>query len=348
MPGWMDTRVGRRQMRSSPFAQAAPSLIKLGYSPLPIMPPDAPNTGAGKAPALSGWQKYCNEAPTSFFVAGHSRAPAMGVGVATGFGGLVAVDIDGYDAIIGPILSALPPAIVIKIGRKGLTAFYRSIVPMKSRSYNDTNGIRLLDFLSGGRQTVIPPSIHPDTGHPYYWWTDATLEDTPLEALPVLTGEHRAAMEEVLRSFGWQPDTPPTARWETFAGPAAFPDSALPFRAVNDAALAKLTTWVPHLGLPKCHRVGGGRFAAVAEWRLSSTGRALHLREPNLSFHRDGIKDFGTGETYSPIDVVMEARRVTNADALLWLAPLVGVPLDDPEDAALASRIIAAAMKKKA
>jgi Bifunctional DNA primase/polymerase, N-terminal len=332
----------------SPFALTAPALIARGYSPLPILPPDAPERGAGKAPALSGWQKYCNEAPTSFFVVGYSRAPAMGIGIATGFGCLVAVDIDGYDATIEPILSALPPALVVKIGRKGLTAFYRSAEPMESRSYNDTNGIRLLDFLSGGRQTVLPPSIHPDTGRPYYWWSDATLEDTPLEALPVLTHEHRAAMEEILRSFGWQPDEPSVARGESFAGPTALPDSASLFRAVNDAALANLATWVPHLGLPKCHRVGGGRFAAVAEWRRSSTGRALHLREPNLSFHRDGIKDFGTGETYSPIDVVMEARRVTNAEALLWLAPLVGVPLDDPEDAALASRIIAATKKTKA
>ncbi|MBR1131929.1 bifunctional DNA primase/polymerase [Bradyrhizobium iriomotense] len=338
-------------MPETPFAQTAPSLIALGYSPLPILPPDVPKLGAGKAPALSGWQKYCNEAPTSFFVAGYSRAPAMGVGVATGFGGLVAVDIDGYDAIIDPILSVLPPAVVVKIGRKGLTAFYRSIVPMKSRPYNDANGIRLLDFLSGGRQTVIPPSIHPDTGHPYYWWSDATLEDTPLEALPVLTHEHRAAMEEILRSFGWTLLERRQSCGGAVEQPVASPggsDAASLFRAVNDAALANLAAWVPALELKRWFRAGSS-FKAVAEWRPSSTGRALHLRKPNLSFKSDGIVDFGDGpKGYTPIDVVMEARRVTNAEALLWLAPLVGVPLEDPEEAALASRVITAAMKKKA
>ncbi|KQT23099.1 MULTISPECIES: bifunctional DNA primase/polymerase [unclassified Bradyrhizobium] len=324
--------------------------MKLGYSPLPILPPDAPKAGAGKAPALSGWQKYCNEAPSSFFIAGHSRAPAVGVGVATGFGGLVAVDIDGYDSIIGPILSTLPPAIVVKIGRRGLTSFYRSIVPMKSRSYNDASGIRLLDFLSSGRQTVIPPSIHPDTGRSYYWWSDATLEDTALEALPVLTHEHRAAMEDVLRSFGWtvleRRKSCGGAVEQSVASPGDS-DAASLFRAVNEAAMANLGAWVPHLGLQRCYPAGGG-FKAVAEWRPSGTGRALHLRKPNLSFKSGGIVDFGDGSKgYTPIDVVMEARLVTNAEALVWLAPLVDVPLENPEEAALADRIIAAAAKKK-
>ena len=324
--------------------------MKLGYSPLPILPPDAPKAGAGKAPALSGWQKYCNEAPSSFFIAGHSRAPAMGVGVATGFGGLVAVDIDGHDSIIGPILSTLPPAIVVKIGRRGLTSFYRSIVPMKSRSYNDASGTRLLDFLSGGRQTVIPPSIHPDTGHPYYWWSDATLEDTPLEALPVLTHDHRAAMEEILRSFGWtlldRRQSYGGAVERSVASPGGS-DAASLFRAVNEAALANFAAWVPALELKRWFRAGSS-FKAVAEWRPSSTGRALHLRKPNLSFKSDGIVDFGDGpKGYTPIDVVIEARRVSPGEALEWLAPRVGVQLYDADVAAMADRVIAAAMKKK-
>ena len=31
-----------------------------------------------------------------------------------------------------------------------------------------------------GTQSVVPPTIHPDTGQPYHWLTPDTLEDTPL------------------------------------------------------------------------------------------------------------------------------------------------------------------------
>lgn len=331
---------------ASPFALTAPALIERGYSPLPILPPDAPKAGAGKAPALSSWQRYCNEAPTSFFVAGYSRAPALGIGIATGFRDLVAVDIDGYDAIVGPILSALPPARVVKIGRKGLTSFYRSAERMESRSYNDANGIRLLDFLSGGRQTVLPPSIHPGTGRPYYWWSDATLEDTPLEGLPVLTHKHRAAMEEILGSFGWQPDRPHVIRGEAFTGPTAFPESSM-FRRVNDLAMVNLHAWVPELGLKRWYRAGPG-FKAVAHWRPSGSGRAFYLRSPNLSFRADGIVDFGDGNKgYTPIDVVMASHHCLAGEALDWLAPRVGIQLHDAEAAEMAERIVATAAKKK-
>jgi hypothetical protein len=50
---------------------------------------------------------------------------------------------------------------------------------------------------------------------------------------------------------------------------------------------------------------------------------------------------------YTPIDVVMEARRVSASEALDWLAPRVGVTLGDPEASALADRVIATAAAKK-
>jgi hypothetical protein len=103
---------------------------------------------------------------------------------------------------------------------------------------------------------------------------------------------------------------------------------------------------VPYLGLQRCCRAGGG-FKAVAEWRASGTGRALHLRALNLSFRADGIRDFGDGLGYTPIDVVMKARRVSASEALDWLARRVGLTLGAPEASALADRVIATAAAKK-
>jgi hypothetical protein len=89
----------------------------------------------------------------------------------------VAVDIDD-DGLVDPILAVLPPVMVAKRGRKGLTAFYRAAEPLPSTNYKDANKRGLLDFLSNGRQSVIPGTIHPDLGRPYEWLTYATLINT--------------------------------------------------------------------------------------------------------------------------------------------------------------------------
>jgi hypothetical protein len=323
---------------SSIFAQVAPALVAGCYSPLPILP-------GTKRPALSGWEKYCNEAPAVTFVAGYSRAPAMGVGIACGFGGLIAVDLDD-DSLIDPILAVLPPVLIAKKGRKGLTAFYRSDEALPSKNYRTTDRRGLLDFLSGGKQTVVPPSRHSDTGQPYTWLTERTLLDTPLADLPVFTREHFVAMEGILRAHGWDASEPtrPHGAAVVFAGGAG---AASLFRQVNDAALANLHAWVPELGLKRWYRAGGG-FKAVAEWRASGSGRPLHSRAPNLSFTSQGIRDFGDGRGYSPIDVVMAALGCIAGEALDWLAPRVGVLLHDPVAAALADRLMASAVRKKA
>ena len=125
----------------------------------------------------------------------------MGVGLACGFGGVVAVDIDD-ETLIEPILPVLPPALIAKRGRKGLTAFYRADEPLPSKNYRTKDRRGLLDFLSRGKQTVLPPTLHKDTGEPYRWITPATLCNTPLDTLPTFTSTHVAAMEAILARMG--------------------------------------------------------------------------------------------------------------------------------------------------
>jgi len=98
------------------------------------------------------------------------------------------------------------------------------------------------------------------------------------------------------------------------------------FRKLNEDALANLDAWVPHLGLqrrPKREPDGGYR--AIAEWRPSSSGRALGRRAPNLSFDRKGIVDFGDGgRAYTALNVVIEARQLDRDDAVKWLGEALG------------------------
>src|SRR5690606_40157999 len=70
------------------------------------------------------------------------------------------------------------------------------------------------------------------------------------------------------------------------------------FRRVNQAALDDLAAWVPALGLPKTKRHGSG-FRAVCAWR--------GVKHANLSFHPNGITDWGSGETHTAIDTAVNA-----------------------------------------
>lgn len=309
----------------SAFALTAPYLIRGGYSPLPIV-------RGGKAPGIHypmrGWQAYCDNVALPNVIRGWSLIPGIGVGVACGRG-LIAVDID-VEELVGPILAALPFPVVDKKGRKGLTAFYRGDTQkIPSRNYSSSQRGGLVDLLSWKRQTVLPPSIHPDTNQPYFWWTDATLCDTPLSELPELPNDIADQIGEVLRPFGYDPDRE-RAEMSTRNSGAPFSRSSSEsvYRRANDDALANLDCWVPDLHLYRWRRKPGG-YEAVAHWRSSGTGRALELRKRNLSIVRKGIEDFGDGRKYTPIDLVMAARGCTASAALDWL--LECLPDDEPK-----------------
>src|SRR5262249_3046267 len=94
-----------------------------------------------------------------------------------------------------------------------------------------------------------------------------------------------------------------------------------PFRELNSQALRSLPAWVLDLNLYKCKRKRGPHpaYEAVATWRQSTKGRPLEQRALNLSIVGSGIKDFGTGEKFTPIDLVMRARDCTREDAVAWL-----------------------------
>jgi hypothetical protein len=68
------------------------------------------------------------------------------------------------------------------------------------------------------------------------------------------------------------------------------------FRNVNRAALDNLDRWVSRL-FPKARRSG-------ESWRVSSAdlGRGY---EEDLSFHRDGVRDFGAEGSLSPVDALL-------------------------------------------
>ncbi|RYH64468.1 MAG: bifunctional DNA primase/polymerase [Alcaligenaceae bacterium] len=315
----------------SAFALNAPALLAQSFSPIPILPHDHLHKSRGKAPGTSRllpkWDDWCKKQASQNKIAEWSGYPNCGVGVACGYAGLIAVDIDD-EALVDPLRCVLPLMLVAKRGRKGLTAFYRVTEPLPSKNYRtpspDKRG--LLDFLSEGKQTVLPPSVHPDTGEPYVWLTPNTLINTSLAQLPEFTSDHYDKMEEVLRAHGWAAPVPLHAQKDAVERSSHSIGVTLRDDDFSRAFIAGRAAYLPRLGLTKLTPVAGG-WRAIPTFRPSSTGRAEHKRGLSLSIRNDGpIVDHGTGDGFN--DVTLVARCSFNDDtgqAFAWLCETLNI-----------------------
>jgi len=317
---------------ASPFSSVVGQLIANGYHPVPIAPDSkAPaEWRGGKWRGMTGWQKYRHEQPKEFLIKVWSNWPDANVGIVTGTAvtlpvlnnGIVTMvkyivvavdfDTDDYD-ILQELEAALPYSAVRKKGRRGYTAFY--LAPVGTKGFRTP----VVELLTDTRQTVIPGSIHPDTGKPYIWTTASTLLNTPAKDLPVLTADDLERFADTVESVTKKPVKQVEMPFE----PVAQGDDKF-WRLLNNTAYMNLDMWVPELNLPKCKREANGSYKAVAWWRASTTGKDLRDRNPNLSIAPNlGARDFGTGDRYTAINLVMQALSIDLDDAVKWLGTRV-------------------------
>lgn len=299
----------------SPYAQVGAKIIDNGYSAIPVMPGSKipGEVSFGKWYAKGGWNEFCNRLPSQYEVPRWEQWPDAGVCIAID-AKLKVVDIDTDDPdMMAAVLAVLPDSPVKKRGQKGFSAFYRGSgaivsVPFSISVAGEPRPVRVVDLLAHGRQTVIPPTIHKDTGRPYEWTTEDTLIDTDIDQLPVLPDNIADVLAEVLAPFGYiaTPDHSAVIKGQG--------DTC--WREVNDMAVNNYSKWVPALSLPGTKPVGRNGYRAVAVWR--------GVENPNLSFHQDGIKDWGSNESHTPIDVVMKAFSTDFYTATKWLCDQIG------------------------
>lgn len=307
---------------TSPYSDSASTYLEQGLAVIPCGPGTkfpgryTPADGWWKA---HDWQKYSDRLPTAFETGIWEKWPDAGVCLVLGASSapagkvLVAIDID-TDAPeeVHAIRSVLPGSPCAKKGAKGETQFYLANPCVTNTAFNDGNKRRMLDLLAHGRQTVMPPTIHPDTGVAYHWITPDTLEEFAVADLPMLPDDIVERLGKALEPFGFR-EAPKLGA----AGDADL-DGEKVHRALNDAALANLDAWVPGLNLYKCRKVGQA-YKAVADWRPSSSGRPLAKRATNLAIRHDGIKDCGELKGYTPLDLVMAACEADLETAFRWL-----------------------------
>ncbi|MGJ4942451.1 bifunctional DNA primase/polymerase [Bradyrhizobium sp. HKCCYLS1011] len=316
-------------MTDSPFAQVGPTLYGNGYSPIPIMPNNkVPGLMVGDEWRMfKGWNEFCLERPSQFQINQWTKWPDAGVGVACGRG-LICIDID-QEEIIEPLMAILPVSYVQKKGRKGISLFYQGNTEViRSKNYRTPDRVGLVDLLAEGKQTVLPPSIHPDTGEPYFWWTDETLLDVGVAALSVLPDNIAEQIGEVLRAFGYDPDgdRPVVDPSVSDHHDTSSSHTSNFFRKLNEDALSRIEAWAPKLNLPK-GRFLGRVYRAVAPWRPSGSGRPMSRRSANLSISPGGIEDFGTGDRFTALNVVMKTLQIPDSEldaAVQWLGGCLG------------------------
>lgn len=165
-------------------------------------------------------------------------------------------------------------------------------------------------------------------GRQFFTFTANRMPDTPAEVAPIgevaLRRLHKTIDDgKAAAKASKAPPAPPPR-----PAPAAQPASSGvdDFQRVKDAAMANFPAWVPVL-FPAAVARGQG-------YRVTSKALGRSLQE-DLSIAPEGIVDFGVADmgdpkqgARTPIDLVMEWLPAEKpADALKWLAGLVGVEL---------------------
>jgi len=178
-------------MADRPFADNAEKYWEKGLDVVPCKP-------GTKRPSIPNWQGFLTNQPSQKTrkewtqkLGDHGLCLLTGGEVLPGYQ-LVAFDVDD-DKLVPFIKSMLVDCPCAKRGKKGLTIF--ALVPksdnIKSTTIRGGEGLGNIDFLAGGRCTVLPPTIHPDTGKSYNW-IGVPITDVDYQMLPIVD---KATME---------------------------------------------------------------------------------------------------------------------------------------------------------
>jgi hypothetical protein len=173
-------------------------LLEAGYSFVPILPGEK-RPGAyiqGKWVGLENWQQYAERFPTRQEIEQWATWPGAGLGLLTGhLSGVVGLDFDHREDLREEIEKIIPLSPVRKIGARGYTGFYR--FDSEDNKKYSVEGETVIEILSDGRQTLLPPTLHPQ-GHEYKWMNGETLLSIDKNNLPYLD---RTALSEIEQLF---------------------------------------------------------------------------------------------------------------------------------------------------
>jgi hypothetical protein len=158
----------------------------------------------GEFKNIVGWQSLNRHVTTA-------SQPGAGIGVRLGLqrpSGLYLIALDWDDDTLSNAAMSRFPSAVCKVGQRGHTAFFVSDFEIEPKNYK-TNGACRLQILARGQQTVLPPTVHPDTREPYWWLDDWTFGNVKIENLPELPLNYLEIIDEIFKEAGIVPDPEP-------------------------------------------------------------------------------------------------------------------------------------------
>ncbi len=182
----------------SVFQNVAGSYWAANLPAIPIRP-------GTKAPSVENWAAYTynpiSKATQNSWLgqyASHGIGLVMGTELMPGKY-LVAVDVDD-DRLLSAIKVWAGGTLCAKRGKKGLTIFALADHKPASRQFKLADGAVGIDFLGQKRQTVLPPTIHPDTNEPYTWQGKALLDALAEGSLPVMSKGQVEFLERMVKA----------------------------------------------------------------------------------------------------------------------------------------------------
>lgn len=270
-------------MKSPIFADNALRYFENGYNVLPVEP-------NSKAILLPNWQQYCDTAQVPWQLDAWLDSYANhNIGIALGSASnIIALDFDDdMDGLHDEVQKLLQGSLVKKKGRKGFTAFYRYNGEITKRWRS--NGKTVVELLSTGTQTVMPPSIHPDTHQPYAWLTDDTLFDVRPDELTTLPTDF---IEKVDRLFGYEEKVVNfNERYDGEKPELAEVEKALSFIPSGDYA-----TWIS-VGMALQHNYGDAAFTAWDTWSRKApnyTDKGMQYKWASFGKYSGKLVSIGT------------------------------------------------------
>lgn len=197
----------------------------------------------------------------------------------------VAVDVDINDH--AAILAILPPTPCSKIGAKGITLFYKFSGEINEKIKR--GAMPIIELLSTGNQTVLPPSIHPDTNRPYFW-KSADLLSVDLTDLP---------------SLDWPTVGPQLRAFATDGGKSSH-DKSIPSDRCRHGSWEALKSYA-------CALAGKGTNISIAIEKLIEADRSFN---PLIMYFTDRTRGHKTREPhlnalkfYSDIMISIDRKR---------------------------------------
>lgn len=158
----------------------------------------------GKRPLVKSWQSFCVNIPSAKTQSNWLRDfPDKNIGLALGClieddFRLAAIDVD-CEEFVSVVESLLDGPLIWKKGKKGKTYFVKATKDLNSTAIKSKEFGHVMDFLSLNKQTVLPPSIHPETQTAYFWG-EVGLLDIALDDLPVFDSQQLNLLRAVIGS----------------------------------------------------------------------------------------------------------------------------------------------------